>query len=169
MAEQNDPTMKPPQRMRRYDWWEAQGFFKLRADAKGEPFVMVIPPPNVTGSLHLGHALTNAIQVRCLLQVWLRLQDQSDGCAARLLTLAAPCGAIGINAASMQLGCCGHARLTCLSCFPLSPASAQETLTERRSASQSLVLSDPWRLCPPGHHHQVAADAGARCAVGPGH
>jgi tRNA synthetases class I (I, L, M and V) len=56
-----------PQRVCRYDWWEAQGFFKPRADAKGEPFVMVIPPPNVTGSLHLGHALTNAIQVRCLL------------------------------------------------------------------------------------------------------
>lgn len=52
-----------PWRVRRYDWWEAQGFFKPRADAKGEPFVMVIPPPNVTGSLHLGHALTNAIQV----------------------------------------------------------------------------------------------------------
>jgi tRNA synthetases class I (I, L, M and V) len=50
-------------RVCRYDWWEAQGFFKPRADVKGEPFVMVIPPPNVTGSLHLGHALTNAIQV----------------------------------------------------------------------------------------------------------
>lgn len=55
--------------MHRYDWWEAQGFFKPRVDAKGEPFVMVIPPPNVTGSLHLGHALTNAIQVRLLLHV----------------------------------------------------------------------------------------------------
>jgi valyl-tRNA synthetase len=33
----------------------------LEANPKGK-FVMVIPPPNVTGSLHLGHALTNAIQ-----------------------------------------------------------------------------------------------------------
>ena len=122
---------------------------------------MVIPPPNVTGSLHLGHALTNAIQVRCLLQVWIRLQEQSDGRAAWLLTLAAHCGVIGLNAASMQLGCCWHASLTCLSCFPLSPASAQDPLTKRRSASQSLILFDPWRLCPPGHHHQVEADAGA--------
>lgn len=55
--------------MRRYDWWEAQGFFKARPDAKGEPFVMVIPPPNVTGSLHLGHALTNSIQASHLLLV----------------------------------------------------------------------------------------------------
>eukprot|EP00208_Stichococcus_sp_RCC1054_P003787 CAMPEP_0206141402 /NCGR_PEP_ID=MMETSP1473-20131121/12794_1 /ASSEMBLY_ACC=CAM_ASM_001109 /TAXON_ID=1461547 /ORGANISM="Stichococcus sp, Strain RCC1054" /LENGTH=1079 /DNA_ID=CAMNT_0053535961 /DNA_START=148 /DNA_END=3387 /DNA_ORIENTATION=+ len=45
-----------------YDWWEQQGYFKPREGATEEPFVMVIPPPNVTGSLHLGHALTNAIQ-----------------------------------------------------------------------------------------------------------
>ncbi|KAF6202108.1 hypothetical protein GE061_004506 [Apolygus lucorum] len=52
-----------------YPWWEKQGFFKpeygrksvLEPNSKGK-FVMVIPPPNVTGSLHLGHALTNAIQ-----------------------------------------------------------------------------------------------------------
>ncbi|KAE8965427.1 hypothetical protein PR001_g28739, partial [Phytophthora rubi] len=49
------------------DWWEASGFFscsddKIRAAAAHERFVMVIPPPNVTGSLHLGHALTVAIQ-----------------------------------------------------------------------------------------------------------
>ena len=43
-----------------YDWWEAQGYFKP-SDAK-EKFVMVIPPPNVTGSLHIGHALTCSIQ-----------------------------------------------------------------------------------------------------------
>lgn len=46
-----------------YDWWEQCGFFKPRDDATGPPFVIVIPPPNVTGSLHIGHALTNAIQV----------------------------------------------------------------------------------------------------------
>lgn len=49
------------------DWWEASGFFtcsddKIRSAPKDERFVMVIPPPNVTGSLHLGHALTVAIQ-----------------------------------------------------------------------------------------------------------
>ncbi|BES98723.1 Valyl-tRNA synthetase [Nesidiocoris tenuis] len=52
-----------------YPWWEKQGFFKPEYgrksvgdhNAKGT-FMMVIPPPNVTGSLHLGHALTNAIQ-----------------------------------------------------------------------------------------------------------
>ncbi|XP_046965705.1 valine--tRNA ligase [Vanessa cardui] len=52
-----------------YAWWEKQGFFKpeygrksvLEPNPKGK-FVMVIPPPNVTGSLHLGHALTNAVE-----------------------------------------------------------------------------------------------------------
>ena len=49
------------------EWWEASGFCK--ADAKraatlpaDKKFIMVIPPPNVTGTLHLGHALTNAIE-----------------------------------------------------------------------------------------------------------
>jgi valyl-tRNA synthetase len=45
-----------------YEWWEAAGFFKPDEDAGKEPFVMVIPPPNVTGTLHIGHALTNSIQ-----------------------------------------------------------------------------------------------------------
>lgn len=49
------------------DWWEASGFFscsddKIASAKPNERFVMVIPPPNVTGSLHLGHALTVAIQ-----------------------------------------------------------------------------------------------------------
>ncbi|XP_017772804.1 PREDICTED: valine--tRNA ligase [Nicrophorus vespilloides] len=52
-----------------YSWWEKQGFFKpeygrssiVEKNPKGN-FTIIIPPPNVTGSLHLGHALTNAIQ-----------------------------------------------------------------------------------------------------------
>lgn len=48
-------------------WWEECGFYKPNVEealAKGEAdkFVMVIPPPNVTGSLHLGHALTTAVE-----------------------------------------------------------------------------------------------------------
>ena len=52
------------------DWWEAAGFYKgdtnhpmVNSDnPKKDKFVMVIPPPNVTGSLHLGHALTAAVE-----------------------------------------------------------------------------------------------------------
>ncbi len=48
-------------------WWEKCGYYKPNVDValnKGpeDKFVMVIPPPNVTGSLHLGHALTTAIE-----------------------------------------------------------------------------------------------------------
>ncbi len=51
----------------RYEWWENRGYFKpeFTKDGKIKPegkFVIPIPPPNVTGSLHMGHALTNALQ-----------------------------------------------------------------------------------------------------------
>ncbi|PSN47049.1 hypothetical protein C0J52_09365 [Blattella germanica] len=45
-----------------YDWWEKQGYFHPDLAAKGDAFSMVLPPPNVTGTLHLGHALTGTIQ-----------------------------------------------------------------------------------------------------------
>ena len=52
-----------------YDWWSAQGFFKPeyvspahKASDDRDTFVIPCPPPNVTGSLHIGHALTVAIQ-----------------------------------------------------------------------------------------------------------
>ena len=49
-------------------WWEAQGYYTVKdveAAAKApadQKFVMVIPPPNVTGTLHLGHALTCSVE-----------------------------------------------------------------------------------------------------------
>ena len=45
-------------------YWEEKGFYKPddSEDCKKEPYVMVIPPPNVTGTLHLGHALTISIE-----------------------------------------------------------------------------------------------------------
>src|SRR6185436_1322274 len=47
-----------------YTAWEKAGAFKAGAGARGqaEPFSIVIPPPNVTGSLHMGHALNNTLQ-----------------------------------------------------------------------------------------------------------
>jgi valyl-tRNA synthetase len=45
-----------------YPQWEASGVFTPDPDAPGEPYVIVIPPPNVTGSLHMGHALDNTLQ-----------------------------------------------------------------------------------------------------------
>jgi len=43
-------------------WWEEQGFFHAEDVSDKPPFSMVLPPPNVTGSLHLGHALTATVE-----------------------------------------------------------------------------------------------------------
>jgi len=46
-----------------YEWWEKQDYFKPRSDVSDEDqFVICLPPPNVTGSLHIGHALGCSIQ-----------------------------------------------------------------------------------------------------------
>ncbi len=45
-----------------YDMWMEKGYFHAKRDPKKKPFTIVIPPPNVTGQLHLGHALDETIQ-----------------------------------------------------------------------------------------------------------
>ena len=45
-----------------YKYWEDGGHFKPAGDENKEPFVIVIPPPNVTGVLHMGHGLNNSLQ-----------------------------------------------------------------------------------------------------------
>lgn len=57
---------------RLYAWWEEQRFFEPRADASKEPFVISIPPPNVTGELHLGHAMF--VTIEDILIRWRRMQ-----------------------------------------------------------------------------------------------
>jgi valyl-tRNA synthetase len=46
---------------RRYETWVAAGYFTARADSAAPAFTIVIPPPNVTGSLHVGHALDHTL------------------------------------------------------------------------------------------------------------
>lgn len=45
-----------------YDFWLQQGFFTPKVDPSKEPFVIIMPPPNVTGELHVGHALTMTLE-----------------------------------------------------------------------------------------------------------
>ncbi len=45
-----------------YEAWEASGAFQPVDDDNAEAFSIVIPPPNVTGRLHIGHALNNTLQ-----------------------------------------------------------------------------------------------------------
>lgn len=69
-----DKTYRPQDvEQRLYDSWEQGGLFKAgRVD--GDPFTIVIPPPNVTGSLHMGHALNNTLQD--ILMRWQRMKGR---------------------------------------------------------------------------------------------
>ena len=68
LLEEMQSTYDPFQVEHLWDgWWEQRGYYRARTnsekdDSKQENFVMVIPPPNVTGSLHLGHALMATIE-----------------------------------------------------------------------------------------------------------
>jgi len=58
-----DKTFNPAEVERRhYAAWESSGAFAAGGQAGAAPFAIVIPPPNVTGSLHMGHALNNTLQ-----------------------------------------------------------------------------------------------------------
>ncbi|MDY6267799.1 MAG: valine--tRNA ligase [Selenomonadaceae bacterium] len=68
MAEQeqgnNIPKVYDPQSFEKkwYKFWEDNKFFHADVDKSKKPYSMVIPPPNVTGQLHMGHALDNTLQ-----------------------------------------------------------------------------------------------------------
>ncbi len=49
-----------------YPYWEREGLFKANPEKGGRAYSIVIPPPNVTGSLHMGHALNNTLQDICI-------------------------------------------------------------------------------------------------------
>ncbi|MBR3632339.1 MAG: class I tRNA ligase family protein [Elusimicrobiaceae bacterium] len=44
------------------DKWQKAQLFKAKVDPAKKPFVIVIPPPNITGALHMGHALNDTLQ-----------------------------------------------------------------------------------------------------------
>ncbi|MDH4083171.1 MAG: valine--tRNA ligase [Nitrospira sp.] len=55
--------------------WIAQGYFRASPEHPGQPYSIVIPPPNVTGSLHVGHALNHSLQD--ILIRWRRMQGRN--------------------------------------------------------------------------------------------
>ena len=59
---------------RLYAGWEASGAFAADPGSQADPFTIMIPPPNVTGSLHMGHALTFTVQDT--LVRWRRMQGR---------------------------------------------------------------------------------------------
>ncbi len=58
-----------------YRLWEEAGYFQAASSSAKEPFSMVIPPPNVTGSLHMGHALQHTLHD--ILVRWKRMQGRN--------------------------------------------------------------------------------------------
>ena len=69
LAPQYDPRQTEPAL---YRWWEEQGLFRADAGSAREPYTILMPPPNVTGSLHIGHALGTTLQD--VLTRWKRMQ-----------------------------------------------------------------------------------------------
>jgi valyl-tRNA synthetase len=61
---------------RLYKYWNDNGHFTAHVDKTKKPFTIMMPPPNVTGSLHMGHALNNTIQD--ILTRWKRMEGYSS-------------------------------------------------------------------------------------------
>ena len=58
-----------------YDFWLKEKFFHATPDPDKKPYTIVIPPPNITGQLHMGHALDDTLQD--ILIRWRRMQGYS--------------------------------------------------------------------------------------------
>ena len=58
-----------------YQFWLERGYFTASVEAPGSPYCIVIPPPNITGSLHMGHALNATVQD--ILIRWRRMQGRN--------------------------------------------------------------------------------------------
>ena len=58
-----------------YEMWESKGAFRAEIDKDRKPFTIVMPPPNITGQLHMGHALDQTLQD--VLTRWKRMQGYS--------------------------------------------------------------------------------------------
>src|SRR4051794_11456923 len=69
LAKQYDPKEA---QQRWLDLWNERGYFHSRPDPERTAYTIVIPPPNVTGALHLGHALNNTLQDALIR--WRRMQ-----------------------------------------------------------------------------------------------
>ncbi|MFR7511628.1 MAG: class I tRNA ligase family protein, partial [Muribaculaceae bacterium] len=69
LAKNYDPSIVED---RIYQNWLDKGYFHAEVDKTKKPFTIVIPPPNITGHLHMGHALDNTMQD--ILIRWKRMQ-----------------------------------------------------------------------------------------------
>ncbi|MDR1892827.1 MAG: valine--tRNA ligase [Oscillospiraceae bacterium] len=76
MQKQLSKTYEPSEAEARiYADWERGGYFHAQIDSEKQPYTIVIPPPNITGQLHMGHALDNTLQD--ILIRWKRMMGYS--------------------------------------------------------------------------------------------
>ncbi len=106
MAEQDLAKVYEPQLVegRWYREWEERGYFHAAADSARPPYSIVIPPPNVTGALHMGHALNNTLQD--ILCRWQRMQ----GCNVLWMPGTDHAGIATQNVVERQLAAAGQDR-----------------------------------------------------------
>ncbi len=77
MSEQLPKNYKPEEvEQKWYQHWEEEGYFSPEPDESEEPFAIMMPPPNVTGELHLGHALDSTLQD--IIIRWRRMQGYNS-------------------------------------------------------------------------------------------
>ena len=57
-----DKTYDPQFEKRIYDFWTKGKYFEAHPNSEKEPFTVMMPPPNITGQLHMGHALNQTVQ-----------------------------------------------------------------------------------------------------------
>ena len=79
MKKELDKTYSPKEfEERLYKYWEESGFFKAERDSQKKPYTIVMPPPNITGQLHMGHALDCTLQ-----DILIRWEDLQPLCQTR--------------------------------------------------------------------------------------
>lgn len=69
MSKQLEKTYNPKEtEAKLYEFWDSHGYFKAEVSKDKKPYTIMMPPPNITGQLHMGHALDNTLQdiiIRC--------------------------------------------------------------------------------------------------------
>ena len=75
MKKELEKTYNPNIEERIYKNWLEKKYFHAKVDKNKKPYTIVIPPPNITGHLHMGHALDNTLQD--ILIRWKRMQGYS--------------------------------------------------------------------------------------------
>ena len=76
MAQELEKTYNPSSfEDKIYDFWMEGGYFRAKADPDKKPYTIVMPPPNITGQLHIGHALDETLQD--ILIRWKRMSGYS--------------------------------------------------------------------------------------------